>query len=122
LKSFAGFVGGSGGPRGGNERGDPRHEQRLEERTLGREIAVHGADSDLRPLRDLIDGNVDAVGGHQACGRLEDPLAVALCVGSKVPLSHVRRVLELLFLGRPRDHRSSCPGLTNGTIVPYSTP
>ena len=107
---LARIVGSRRRSRRGDERRDPGQEQRLEERPLGREVAIDGADADLRELGDLVDGHVDAVGGHQRRGRLEDALAVALRVGAQVPLSRpCGAASPLLSLGRPRAHRSSWP-------------
>ena len=52
-------------------------------------LRYSGADADLGELGDLVDGDVDAVGGHQRRGRLEDALAVALRVGAQVPFRAV---------------------------------
>ena len=92
----------------------------LAELLLGREVAVERAHADAGLLGDDVDGGLDALGGEDHLGRIEDAGPVADCVRAAggAPRRPARHSLPLPSTSGPRI--SLPPRLTNGTLVPYS--
>ncbi|GAA3242519.1 hypothetical protein GCM10010468_80250 [Actinocorallia longicatena] len=69
----------------------------LDQGLPGGEVPVEGADADARLLGDRVQGGV-AVAGEGLDGRLQQPVAVALCVGAQGARRHDVPLISLVRL------------------------